>query len=55
MGQLGDFPQELRDFTALGAYHRTVGCVRVCGCKSKPVAGETTHVRQLVVAEHGAT
>jgi hypothetical protein len=32
----------------------TVSYVRVCGCKSMPVAGETTHVRQLVVAEHGA-
>jgi hypothetical protein len=31
-----------------------LGCVRVCGCKSRPVAGKTTHVRQLVVAEHGA-
>ena len=30
------------------------GCARVCGCKSMPVAGETTHVRRLVVAEHGA-
>ena len=34
--------------------HSRVSCVRVCGCKSKPVAGKTTHVRQLVVAEHGA-
>jgi hypothetical protein len=31
-----------------------VSYARVCGCKSMPVAGETTHVRQLVVAEHGA-
>jgi hypothetical protein len=31
-----------------------VSYVRVCGCKSKPVAGKTTHVRQLMVAEHGA-
>ena len=29
-------------------------CARVCGCESKPVAGETTHVRRPVVAEHGA-
>jgi hypothetical protein len=30
------------------------GHARVCGCESMPVAGETTHVRRLVVAEHGA-
>ena len=34
--------------------HCRMGLVRVCGCKSMPVAGETTHVRQPVVAEHGA-
>ncbi len=27
---------------------------RVCGCKSMPVAGETTHVKHPLVAEHGA-
>ena len=27
---------------------------RVCGCKSTPAAGKTTHVRQPLVAEHGA-
>ena len=46
-----------RDPCVFGSWRRTlraVSCVRVCGCKSKPVAGETTHVRQLVVAEHGA-
>ncbi len=43
------------DIGAGEAYHLGVGRVRVCGCKSKPVAGETTHVRQHMVAEHGAT
>ncbi len=41
--------------SSLGYRRRmAAGCVRVCGCKSRPVAGKTTHVRQLVVAEHGA-